>query len=376
MNLCPLLFTACVLLFLVISPTAYASKPNAIVLLGEGDSYKPPSSIVNVAEEVVSVKNAVPEPEPRLSFADIKLHTSERVKEKKRKFEGRKALSLTPTIQTKNPPLGIGESFQNHVQNAVRAIKGVASKRRVKLSVANLKKSAKLITKLRTKKSRREVALGTGNGSGNNNNNVVTKVRMDSVNTANVQQEKRDTKVNLKTNVRTKTGEAAKETTDLKANLRSAVSSAEFDNDGDGDGDRINANVRKSGGVDGNGVASVVDERLRLVARPLKTSVRTEADETLMHREMHYEFTSVYPPTCPCVLGTGLAPTECWYYTDDSRTSCQSRQCHKSWVCVAGGENTGTTCRRKKTFTKTVRNEDGLTCTTKDHIAYSYEPYS
>lgn len=287
--MCALLFTTNVLMVLVISSTATASKPNTIVVLGGTANYKPPSSIVNVAEEVVSVKTA-----EKLSFADVKLHTSEKIREKQRIFDAKKANSLTPSIQTENTPLRkrISRSFHDRVESTVHAIKGAAGKQSVKFVAGTSKNSAKLIN------------------------------------------ERKSTSV----------------------------------------GKPANTNTNANTNTIANGY--VVDEKLARVARPLKTSVRTEAQETLTHKEMHYEYTSVYPPTCPCMMGTGLKPVDCWYYTDKTNSKCEARQCKQSWVCVVGGETTGTTCMRKKSFTKIVPNEGTDTCTTKDHITYSYVPYS
>lgn len=91
-------------------------------------------------------------------------------------------------------------------------------------------------------------------------------------------------------------------------------------------------------------------------------------------KHMHLEYTTKYPTSCACILGTSTPAGVCLEYTVGNK--CKARKCKRSYVCIDGvAPKHAIRCLRKKNTKKIVSNNDG-TCATKSITAYTYVPYT
>ncbi len=106
-----------------------------------------------------------------------------------------------------------------------------------------------------------------------------------------------------------------------------------------------------------------------------KVAIRQRLELSTKRGQLHYELSNNWPQTCECKLARGLEKGTCYYYLDESMTSCKRRLCAWSFLCVVSGEKTGTTCFRKKVTRRVISNGGG-TCRTAVVDQYKYIPYS
>lgn len=106
-----------------------------------------------------------------------------------------------------------------------------------------------------------------------------------------------------------------------------------------------------------------------------RMTTRPASDLANKKAYLHYELSGKWPETCKCKLAKGLDRGICYYYVDKFLRSCKSELCAKNFICVVGGERTGTTCIRKKRTRRVVSDGEG-TCRTVIVDEFTYIPYS
>jgi len=95
-------------------------------------------------------------------------------------------------------------------------------------------------------------------------------------------------------------------------------------------------------------------------------------------KKLHLEYTTTYPKTCACKLGSGFNNGVCYHMTDENTDAkirqCKKEACKASYVCVVG-MSTNITCIRKKNTHRTVPLGDGK-CRKEAYESISYVVYA
>lgn len=96
---------------------------------------------------------------------------------------------------------------------------------------------------------------------------------------------------------------------------------------------------------------------------PTSPNVTAPPKPPTSSKKLHLEYTTSYPKTCACRLGSGFNNGVCYHMTDRNYKAttrqCKKEPCKPSYVCVIGVK-TGITCIRKKNTHRTVPVGDGV----------------